>query len=67
MVEARPAYAKRVVLAHEAAIRCGAITITPALRQIALADGREEILEPKVTEVLVVLVRAQGAIVTRDE
>jgi serine/threonine-protein kinase len=57
----------RVVLAHEAVVRLGPLTIAPALRQIVHADGRDEIVEPKVMEVLVVLLRADGAILTRDE
>ncbi len=59
--------ARRVVLAHEPAIRVGPLTIAPALRQLVHTDGRDEIVEPKVMEVLVVLLRAQGRIITRDE
>jgi DNA-binding winged helix-turn-helix (wHTH) protein len=58
---------RRVVLAHEPAVRLGPLTIAPALRQIIHADGRDEIVEPKVMEVLVVLLRARGRILTRDE
>ena len=58
---------RRVVLAHEPTVRLGALTIAPALRQIVHADGRDAIIEPKVMEVLVVLLRADGGILTRDE
>jgi len=61
------AVVRRVVLAHEPVMRLGALTIAPALRQISHADGRDEIVEPKVMEVLVVLLRADGGILTRDE
>jgi TolB-like protein/DNA-binding winged helix-turn-helix (wHTH) protein/Tfp pilus assembly protein PilF len=57
----------RVVLAHEPIMCLGALTIAPALRQIVHSDGRDEIVEPKVMEVLVVLLRADGGILTRDE
>jgi TolB-like protein/DNA-binding winged helix-turn-helix (wHTH) protein/tetratricopeptide (TPR) repeat protein len=59
--------ARRVVLAHESAIALGPLRVVPALRQIVHADGRDEIVEPKVMEVLVVLLRANGGILTRDE
>ena len=58
---------RRVVLAHERTVRLGPLTIAPALRQLVHADGRDEIVEPKVMEVLVVLLRADGGILTRDE
>src|SRR5690349_17922024 len=57
----------RVRLSSEAPLEVGALTITPALRRVVHEDGREEILEPRVMQVLVVLARAGGGIVTRDE
>lgn len=57
----------RIVLAHAAPVRLGPLTITPALRQIVHADGSDEIVEPKVMAVLVALLDAGGAILTRDE
>ncbi|HEY1879368.1 MAG TPA: winged helix-turn-helix domain-containing protein, partial [Caulobacteraceae bacterium] len=57
----------RIELAREAAFRLGALEVEPARRRAALDDGREEILEPRVMQVLVALVRAGGRIVSRDE
>ena len=57
----------RIVLAHEAPTRIGPLVIDPARRRVAHDDGREDILEPKVMQVLVALARAGGDILTRDE
>jgi DNA-binding winged helix-turn-helix (wHTH) protein/tetratricopeptide (TPR) repeat protein len=56
-----------IILAHASEFRLGAVAVRPALRQVSAADGREEILEPRVMQVLVALTRADGAIVTRDD
>ena len=63
----RPHTGARIHLAREPAIRLGALVIEPALRRVAHDDGREEIVEPRVMQVLVALVRAAGGIVTRDD
>jgi len=57
----------RIVLAREAPVRLGPLNIEPALRRVAHDDNREEIIEPRVMQVLVALTRANGAIVTRDD
>jgi len=57
----------RIDLAHEPPFRIGALEIRPALRQLAREDGSEEVLEPRVMQVLVALARADGAIVSRDD
>lgn len=57
----------RIDLAHEAPFRLGAIEVRPALRQLVRADGSEEVLEPRVMQVLVALARADGGIVSRDD
>jgi DNA-binding winged helix-turn-helix (wHTH) protein len=54
-------------IAREAPSRLGAVTVNPAHRRVVNDDGREEILEPRVMQVLVALIRAGGQIVTRDE
>jgi TolB-like protein/Tfp pilus assembly protein PilF len=54
-------------LAHAGSLVLGALDIAPALRRVARGDGREEIVEPRVMQVLVVLVRADGGIVSRDD
>src|SRR5260370_39844065 len=57
----------RIVLAHEAPIRFGAVTIDPARRRVAHDGGREDIIEPRGMQALVALVRAGGDILTPDE
>ena len=57
----------RVSLAREAPVRLGALSIVPAHRQVAHDDGREEILEPRVMQVLITLARAGGKIISRDD
>jgi DNA-binding winged helix-turn-helix (wHTH) protein/tetratricopeptide (TPR) repeat protein len=56
----------RVALADEPPRRLGPLTIEPALRRIAHDDGREEIVEPRVMQVLIALLREEGGIVSRD-
>lgn len=58
--------ADRIALANETSFRLGGLHVTPALRQIGFGDESRTI-EPRVMQVLVVLARAQGAIVGRDE
>ena len=57
----------RIRLADEGRLRLGALTIEPALRRVAHDDGGAEIVEPRVMQVLVALIRAEGRIVSRDE
>jgi predicted ATPase/DNA-binding winged helix-turn-helix (wHTH) protein len=54
-----------VVLARETPVRIGAILVEPALRRILHDDGREEIVEPRVMEVFVILLRMRGNILSR--
>ncbi|MGH6985336.1 MAG: winged helix-turn-helix domain-containing tetratricopeptide repeat protein [Caulobacteraceae bacterium] len=56
-----------IELAREADFRLGALSIEPALRRLAHPDGREEIVQPRVMQVLVALARAEGRILTRDD
>lgn len=56
----------RVVLAHEPPFTLAKLRINPATRLVE-NGARSEVLEPRVMQVLVVLGRAGGAIVTRDE
>jgi DNA-binding winged helix-turn-helix (wHTH) protein/tetratricopeptide (TPR) repeat protein len=58
---------KRIDLAHSAPFRLGGLVVRPQLRQLAHGDGTEEVVEPRVMQVLVALARAEGGIVTRDE
>jgi len=57
----------RVDLAHAPLFRLGRLTISPGIREIVHDDGRREILQHRVMQVLVALARADGAIVTRHE
>jgi adenylate cyclase len=57
----------RIHLATEPPLRLGPLTVEPALRRVAHADGREEFLEPRVMQVLVALAHADGGIVSRSE
>ena len=56
----------QVVLAHEPSFILGTLNVEPATRLVE-SGGRDEIVEPRVLQVLVALARAGGAIVTRDE
>jgi TolB-like protein/DNA-binding winged helix-turn-helix (wHTH) protein len=58
---------REVVLAHEPRRRIGPITIEPAFRRLRHADGREEIIDPKVMQVLVALLRENGEVLTRAD
>lgn len=57
----------RIDLAHQAPFRLGTLEVRPALRQLVREDGVEEVLEPRVMQVLVALARTDGAIVSRDD
>ena len=56
-----------IILARAPEFSLGGVVVRPALRQVVAAEGREEILEPRVMQVLVALARAEGGIVTRDD
>ncbi|MDP3735989.1 MAG: winged helix-turn-helix domain-containing protein [Hyphomonadaceae bacterium] len=53
-------------LAHEPALRLGGLDVRPSTREIVFSGGRE-VVEPRVMAVLVVLARARGEVVTRDQ
>lgn len=55
-----------IKLAEEKPFRLGRARVVPATRQV-LVDGRVQTLEPRVMQVLVALVRADGDVVGRDE
>lgn len=60
------AHSRPVILAHELDFQLGDLTVCPS-RLLVKCGGRHERLEPRVMQVLVVLARAEGAVVTRDE
>ena len=57
---------ERVVLAHVPPFAIGALAIEPARLRVA-RDDREEFLQPRVMQVLVVLARDAGEILSRDD
>jgi len=59
--------ARRIDLASEPPLSIGGLRIEPRLRRIAHRDGRDEVLEPRVMQVLVALAKARGGVVSRDE
>jgi DNA-binding winged helix-turn-helix (wHTH) protein/tetratricopeptide (TPR) repeat protein len=59
--------AERIVLAHEPDFVLGRLRVSPARRELVRGDGAREVLEHRVMQVLVALVKADGNILTRDE
>lgn len=62
-----PAGLGPVVLGEVAPMRLGHLKVEPALRVVTHDDGREALLEPRVMQVLVSLIRAGGQVVTREQ
>ncbi|PSJ41908.1 winged helix-turn-helix domain-containing protein [Allosphingosinicella deserti] len=56
----------RIELAHEADFRLGRLRVRPSTRELYHDDGRQEIVEPRIMQVLVALAAADGRIVARD-
>ncbi|HEX8413670.1 MAG TPA: winged helix-turn-helix domain-containing protein, partial [Sphingomicrobium sp.] len=55
-------------LAKCATFRLGGVEVRPSFRQLVrIQDGQEEIVEPRIMQVLVTLAEARGEIVTRDD
>ncbi|HXQ17437.1 MAG TPA: winged helix-turn-helix domain-containing protein [Caulobacteraceae bacterium] len=61
------AQTERISLGREAPIRLGALRIEPARRSVTRDDGCEEVVEPRVMQVLVALAKAEGQILSRDD
>lgn len=53
-------------LAHQAAFSLGTLDVRPPTREVVFPHGRE-VLQPRVMQVLVMLARARGAVVSRDD
>lgn len=58
--------ARRIDLASSDELRLGDLAVRPSLRTIVRDDGTEEVIEPRVMQVLVALAEARGAVVSRD-
>jgi adenylate cyclase len=56
----------RIRLAGEPPLSLGDLRIEPKLRRLVHRDGREELIEPRVMQVLVALAKADGGVVSRD-
>jgi Tol biopolymer transport system component/DNA-binding winged helix-turn-helix (wHTH) protein len=54
-----------VELAHEADFHLGSLQVRPSTREVLSSNGRERI-EPRVMQLLTVLARADGRVVSRD-
>jgi len=67
MNQAEQDRAERIELAHEPDFALGRLTVMPSRRELVCQDGRSEVLQHRVMQVLIALVRANGRIVTRDE
>ena len=57
----------QVDLAHEPEFVLGRLRVSPARRELIRDDGAREVTEHRVMQVLIVLARAEGGIITRDE
>jgi len=57
---------RRIVLAQEGEFHLGALRVFPSRREV-VADGQREFLQPRIMQVLVVLARRRGEVVSRDE
>jgi DNA-binding winged helix-turn-helix (wHTH) protein len=62
----RAATAAHIDLAHEPDFALGRLRVRPSLREI-VCDGRHETIDRRVMQVLVVLARADGGVVSRDD
>src|SRR4051812_21268745 len=56
-----------IELAHEPSFSLGRVTVRPAQRELVRDDGKREVLEHRVMQVLIALSQSGGAILTRDE
>jgi adenylate cyclase len=61
-----PDAAVTVDLALEAAFRLGPVEVRPSTREV-VSIGQRQVLEPRVMQLLVVLARRRGEVVSRDE
>ncbi|MES2444421.1 MAG: winged helix-turn-helix domain-containing protein [Pseudomonadota bacterium] len=57
---------RRIELGDAHELRLGGVLVRPSLRTLRRTDGAEQVIEPRVMQVLVALAEAEGAIVTRD-
>lgn len=56
----------RIVLAREAEFTLGGLKVSPPKREV-MAGAAREVLQPRIMQVLVVLARRRGEVVSRDE
>lgn len=56
----------RIELAHEPDFAVGSLNVHPSTRELS-RDGKREVIEPRVMQVLVALHRTAGAVVSKDD
>lgn len=59
--------ARPLDLGAEGDFSLGALDVHPATREVSAAGGRRKTIEPRVMQVLVVLARANGLVISRDQ
>src|SRR5688572_15548736 len=62
-----PLHLTSITLAREPAFRLGAVEVRPSTREVVDGAHGREVLEPRVMQVLVVLAKADGEVVARDD
>ena len=57
----------KIVLSELGDFRLGRVSVAPPLRRLSHDDGRVELIEPRVMQVLAALARADGAVISRED
>ncbi|MCW3847205.1 winged helix-turn-helix domain-containing protein [Sphingomonas sp. LB-2] len=57
---------QRIDLGEAGEQRLGGVLVLPSLRTLRRADGAEQVIEPRMMQVLIALAEAGGGVVTRD-
>ncbi|WP_158266315.1 winged helix-turn-helix domain-containing protein [Allosphingosinicella deserti] len=63
----KPGPSTAVDLAHVAPFRLGGLIVDPSTREVRRDDGQRQTIEPRMMQVLAVLARAEGTVVSRDD
>lgn len=61
------AHGEPVVLARAESLQVGALAVEPSHCRVRNTAGREQVVEPRIMQVLVALCRAQGGLISRDD
>lgn len=57
----------RIVLSDLGDFKLGRVDVSPSLRRLSHDDGRVEVIEPRVMQVLAALSRAEGVVISRED